>query len=226
MRAAISEIFSSLQGEGLHMGERHLFVRFSGCDVNCCYCDEHSGRGADMTVREALAAVETLEAGSGPHSFVSLTGGEPLQQPDFLRGLTRKLKECGYRVLLETNGICPRALDGTVELFDSISMDIKLSSVGRHPDFSDAHAEFLKIVRRTETELCLKIVVAETMDFAEFDRHIGMIAEVAPETPVFIQQRQGERVDVPYLERAIQTARQRIADVRLGFQLHKMLNMK
>ena len=86
VRAAISEIFSSLQGEGLHMGERHLFVRFSGCDVNCCYCDEHSGRGADMTVRESLAAVETLEAGSGPNSFVSLTGGEPLQQPYFLRG--------------------------------------------------------------------------------------------------------------------------------------------
>ncbi|MBP9865731.1 MAG: 7-carboxy-7-deazaguanine synthase QueE, partial [Candidatus Omnitrophica bacterium] len=103
--ARIAEIFSSLQGEGTHLGERHLFIRFEECHIHCTYCDELDKGGRRMTQSEVLAEVDRLEAAEGPHGYISLTGGEPLLYQEFIRPLAQALKSKGFRIYLETNGI-------------------------------------------------------------------------------------------------------------------------
>ena len=223
--ALISEIFSSIQGEGLHMGERHLFIRFASCNVRCEYCDEAEKPSRIMTVEEVFDEVIRLDQREGPHRFIALTGGEPLLEPEFLKQLIAKLKSKQCRVLLETNGIEWRALTEILESCDSVSMDMKLASVGGHRDYFEEHGRFLAASKGKE--MCVKIVVSKDVDLAEFERHLDLIADTNPEIPVFIQSVWQEGFgDGEFLAGLIDRARQRLKDVRLGFQLHKLLHIK
>lgn len=223
--ALISEIFSSIQGEGMHMGERHLFIRFAFCNVRCAYCDESDKSSRVMTVEEVFNEVIRLDQREGPHRFIALTGGEPLLEPEFLKRIIVKLKGKQYRIFLETNGIEWRALSEILESCDSVSMDMKLASVGGHRDYFKEHGRFLAIAKKKET--CIKIVVSKSVDLAEFQRHIDLIADTDPEIPVFIQSvwQEGHE-EGQFLAELIDRARQSLRDVRLGFQLHKLLHMK
>ncbi len=102
----VTEIFFSLQGEGTRAGRPCVFVRFTGCDLRCVWCDTayafHGGR--EMTRDEILAAVAGY-----PSKLVLLTGGEPLLQKE-LPALARDLLDRGYEVTVETHG--QRPLDG------------------------------------------------------------------------------------------------------------------
>ena len=120
----VHEIFESISGEcsGLHQGILTTFIRLSGCNCFCSYCDSKHTQttkgSALMSVREVLEAVESVS-----RKVVCITGGEPLLQLDELIILCRKLKDRGYRIILETNGtIDPRPLFTTV---DSVVMDYK-----------------------------------------------------------------------------------------------------
>jgi 7-carboxy-7-deazaguanine synthase len=112
----VTEIFFSLQGEGTRAGLPCVFVRFTGCDLRCVYCDTayafHGGR--EMSQEDILAEVARF-----PCELVLLTGGEPLLQRD-LPTLAQRLLERGYEVTLETHGQRPLdALpDGVVRIVD------------------------------------------------------------------------------------------------------------
>jgi 7-carboxy-7-deazaguanine synthase len=99
----VSEIFFSVQGEGSRVGRPCVFVRFTGCDLRCGYCDTayafHGGR--ELARPEILAEVRRH-----PCRFVLLTGGEPTLQQD-LPELARELLAAGYEVALETHGQRP-----------------------------------------------------------------------------------------------------------------------
>jgi 7-carboxy-7-deazaguanine synthase len=101
----VTEIFFSIQGEGTRAGRPCVFVRFTGCDLRCGYCDTayafHGGR--DMGRGEILAEVARHAC-----KLVLLTGGEPLLQRE-LPDLSRDLLERGYEVLVETHGQRPLA---------------------------------------------------------------------------------------------------------------------
>src|SRR3990167_9049981 len=99
--ARISEIFSSLQGEGTRMGERQLFIRFEECHIRCEYCDELDKPGRAMSLEEVLSEVLRIDQEDGPHSYVSLTGGEPLLYRTFLAPLLLRLKSLGFGTYLE-----------------------------------------------------------------------------------------------------------------------------
>jgi len=128
----VNEVFLSLQGEGLYAGEPTVFVRFQGCNllVGCSWCDtayaQNSEKGAEMAVEKIKEEVRNLL----PHfkSWVCITGGEPLYQPDGLRELIRGLKSWGYRVEIETNGTIPKPRWYT--LADCWVADIKCPSSG------------------------------------------------------------------------------------------------
>jgi 7-carboxy-7-deazaguanine synthase len=96
----ITEIFTSVQGESTHTGRLCTFVRTTGCDQRCVWCDtSHAFEGGTEYTLEALYA----EVAARPARLVELTGGEPLLQPDalaFLKGLCDR----GHEVLLETGG--------------------------------------------------------------------------------------------------------------------------
>jgi 7-carboxy-7-deazaguanine synthase len=99
----VTEIFFSIQGEGTRAGRPCVFVRFTGCDLRCVYCDTayafHGGK--DMTREEILSAVA-----QHPSRFVLLTGGEPLLQKE-LPALAEELVGRGYEVAVETHGQRP-----------------------------------------------------------------------------------------------------------------------
>ncbi|MGE5047404.1 MAG: radical SAM protein [Deltaproteobacteria bacterium] len=99
----VSEIFHSIQGESTLAGEPTVFVRFTGCDLRCQYCDTEYAfyGGTQMSLQQILAEVAKY-----PARFVCLTGGEPMLQKD-LPALAQELLDRGYQVSLETHGQRP-----------------------------------------------------------------------------------------------------------------------
>ena len=96
----INEIYLSVQGESTHTGLPCIFIRLTGCNLRCSWCDTayafHEGK--NMSIDEILQKVENF----GIH-LVEITGGEPLMQ-DNVYTLMRRLIEKGYKVMLETGG--------------------------------------------------------------------------------------------------------------------------
>jgi len=105
----ITEIFKSIQGEGTRAGLPCIFVRLTGCNLRCTWCDTayafHGGQ--KMTVDEVLERVESLnrrpDVSVGGISLVELTGGEPLLQEE-VYPLAERLLAAGYTVMIETSG--------------------------------------------------------------------------------------------------------------------------
>lgn len=103
MSLLVSETFISLMGESSFAGLPGFFIRLSGCNLRCRYCDTpYAYRGGRERSIESLVA----EAKASGHRLVLVTGGEPLLQEECLPLLTALVKE-GFRVLLETNGSRP-----------------------------------------------------------------------------------------------------------------------
>ena len=101
----ITEIYSSLQGESSFAGLPCIFVRLTGCNLRCVWCDsEYTFTGGKkMTLAEVLGEVRRLE----PVKMVEITGGEPMLQEKEVVPLMRRLLDDGYTVLLETSGERP-----------------------------------------------------------------------------------------------------------------------
>ncbi len=126
----VAEIFRSIQGEGPNQGIPCIFVRLSGCNLRCRWCDTEyalSG-GTEMSETEVVSAVRRL-----PGRYVCITGGEPLLQKAELLPILRTLSQAGYRIDIETNG--------TVEFHDvmqyaSVCMDVKCPSSGERSDLA------------------------------------------------------------------------------------------
>lgn len=94
----IKEIFYSLQGEGAFTGKPAVFVRFSGCNLACPFCDTDFKGGDDYTEDELIEAIEKMR----PCKFIVFTGGEPTLQ--LRASLINRLHKEGYYVAMETNG--------------------------------------------------------------------------------------------------------------------------
>jgi 7-carboxy-7-deazaguanine synthase len=150
----ISEIFYSLQGEGVLMGTPTTFVRTVGCNLDCAWCDTRYARqgGEEMSVDEIFEKVD----GKGV-PFVSLTGGEPLLQQDIYRLIT-VLIDNDHHVTIETNGSLPlEAIPNSDEIM--ISMDVKCPSSGMADRNMLDNLEFLS--PRDQ----VKFVIADRVDY-------------------------------------------------------------
>lgn len=148
----VHEIFTSLQGETTEAGRPCTFVRLTGCDLRCGWCDtEHAFHGGERrSVDAILAEVERREV-----SFVTVTGGEPLLQPA-CGALVTALVDAGHEVQVETgghrdvSGIDPRA---------RLVVDVKLPGSGEH---ARMHWSNLDVLRPTDQ---LKLVIADRADY-------------------------------------------------------------
>lgn len=96
----VNEIFYSLQGEGCHSGTPAVFVRLSGCNLRCPFCDTRHEHGTEMSEAEVVEAVRQY-----PAHLVVVTGGEPALQ--LMPSLVDALHAAGRRVAVETNGTRP-----------------------------------------------------------------------------------------------------------------------
>ncbi len=182
-----------------------------------------------MPLEKVLDEVDRLEKEKGPHAFISLTGGEPLLHAHFLKRLCRELKKKKYRILLETNGILWTELRKVIGFCDLVSMDLKLSSVSSGKDFLEEHRKFLTIAQAKT--VYLKIPVAKGIDLPEYDAHLCMVAAVAAETPIFLQpvsrkwEGYRDRGLMDLINKLQRFGVRRWLDVRVGVQLHKILNI-
>lgn len=95
----INEIFYSLQGEGYNVGKPAIFVRFSGCNRTCPFCDTRHESFKEMSAREVIDQLQSF-----PCSNVVITGGEPLYQREAFKDLCNALHGDGYSIYVETNG--------------------------------------------------------------------------------------------------------------------------
>lgn len=185
-RAHIVEVFSSLQGEGLRLGERQVFVRFGGCNLHCDYCDEPETipvpSGAVWT-RERLEAEAGRLAGEKPHKAVCWTGGEPLLHLKFLKAAMRWARGRGLENYLETNGALPEAFAEAAELCDVVDMDLKLpSAVGREQ--WSAHLRFLRVAPE---KTFVKVVLTADSTESEWRQVIRLMQEAGPQISLVLQ---------------------------------------
>jgi len=146
LQASVHEIFSGIQGEGMLVGVRQVFVRFHGCPLRCRYCDTSASHGPPppscaieqsagfrdfrplpnpLSTEDALAAVHRLHEGC-PHHSVSLTGGEPLLHRPLLDELIPAFHASGLPTYLETNSQLPEELAALREPPSYLAMDFKL----------------------------------------------------------------------------------------------------
>jgi len=97
----ISEIFYSIEGEGVDCGKPKIFVRLAKCNLNCLYCDTKYSlkEGKERSIEEIMNEIKRY-----PALNVSITGGEPLLQQEELSAFVVMLKKNGYKVSVETNG--------------------------------------------------------------------------------------------------------------------------
>jgi organic radical activating enzyme len=131
----INEIFYSLQGEGRHTGRAAVFVRFSGCNLKCPFCDTDFKAYREMTVDDIIAAVSEWRA----CGFVVLTGGEPSLQVD--EPLIEALHQEGFYIAIETNGTCP--LPSTI---DWVTLSPKNCFVDHAPALAAKKIDEVKVV--------------------------------------------------------------------------------
>ena len=195
----VSEVFSAIQGEAALVGERQVFVRLTGCNIRCSYCDQPEAlekqpgpcriertpgrRDWDMG-QSPLVAIDLVEVvdrlwQAFPHHSISLTGGEPLMQSGRLATLLPMLASADRPVMLETNGTLVPALRRALPWLRYVSMDVKLTSVdGEHVDTATQRL-FLETALRSGVTTWVKVVMGPSTDLSEFDDAVSMVAEVA-----------------------------------------------
>jgi 7-carboxy-7-deazaguanine synthase len=201
----VTEIFHSIQGESTHAGLPCVFVRLTGCNLRCRWCDTAYAfeGGRAMSVAEVVAEVEGFGC-----PLVEITGGEPLLQPDAVP-LMEELLRRGHRVLLETGGSLPIANvpEGVLRI-----VDVKCPGSG---EVAANRWENLEVLRAGDE---VKFVIAGRDDYLWAARELATRG-LASRCTVLFSPVQGE-VEPGELARWVLEDR---LPVRVQIQLHKAL---
>jgi 7-carboxy-7-deazaguanine synthase len=217
----ITEIYKSLQGESTYAGLACVFVRLTGCNLRCTWCDsEYTFQGGrKMALEEVLDEVSRLSPGGG---FVEITGGEPMLLEREVVPLMKRLVSEGYTVLLETSGERPleQVPDAVIKI-----VDVKCPDSGEGDTFRLENLETL--TKRDE----IKFVLSSRGDYEfarDFTRRRNLHERVNAVlfSPAFRKDATGARDSSHCLLDPQQLAEWMIADnvpARLGLQLHKFI---
>ena len=217
----ITEIYKSIQGESSYAGLPCVFVRLTGCNLRCSWCDsEYTFTGGQkMTLEDVEGEVEQLSPHGG---LVEITGGEPMLQEKEVIPLMDRLLNSGYTVLLETSG--ERPLDKVSREIIKI-VDVKCSNSGEPDTFRMENLDTL--TSRDE----VKFVLSDRMDY-EFardftaDHKLGSRVSSVIFSPAFDREASGERDTSHCLLDPRELAEWMLADnvpARLGLQIHKFI---
>lgn len=231
VKAEVTDLFSSIQGEGIFVGAKQVFVRFRQCNLACSFCDEPWRHEPELySPSELMGRVKSLDLDKGPHHSVSLTGGEPLMYADYLKTFLRLLHKEGMKGYLETNGTLPAELAGVIDLVDIIAMDFKLPSSTGLRAYWDEHLEFLKIA--AQVNVFVKVVVTGSTTTEDIERSVDIIKRLKKDIPLVIQpvtpsKDRDKPIDSRRLLEFLEIgSKNSIAGMRVIPQVHKMLGVK
>lgn len=240
----ISEIFSSIQGEGMLAGRRQIFVRLMECNLDCSYCDtdfeksdicrleSRPGAGSFLNLPQPLPLHEISAIFEdwklqlpGAHHSVSFTGGEPLLYADALAEWFPEIRK-SLPIHLETNGTMHLALQRVKPHLDYISMDMKLpSTAGCTEQLWDVHALFLQ--EAYGSNVSVKVVVGGTTSDSEIRQVCDVISSVDKALPLFLQPLTmpdgGIGIAAAQILHLQELASSRLSGVRVIPQMHKLL---
>ena len=182
MKGKISEVFESVQGEGIYLGEKQLFVRFFGCNLQCRFCDTKLDSFVEYEPHELIEQIKLFY--ENYHS-ISFTGGEPLLQKDFLKDVLRLTRQSGFRNYLETNGTLPDELGQIIDDLDIVAMDVKLPSSTGLDNFWEAHRKFLEVA--SKKVVFVKAVICQSTAEEDLQAAIKLIKESNKEAVLVLQ---------------------------------------
>ena len=242
MKANLAEVFESIQGEGLLIGTRQVFVRFSGCNLHCSYCDTLASRqpSASCLIYPQPCSKEEVWQVENPLSsqqllkilaeftvpWISFTGGEPLLVGDYLREVVQQTQLMQRKNLLETNATLPEELDICLPYLDMISIDFKLpSATGK--DLWDHHRLFLD---RANSKPCyVKLVITPETRREEVDQAVQIINSVSKDIPLILQpvtaSMDDDRADIDTIFNYQTRAARTLTNVRVLPQIHSCLGI-
>lgn len=217
----ITEIYKSLQGESTHAGLACVFVRLTGCNLRCTWCDSEFSfyGGRKMSAAEVLEEVKKLSPGGG---LVEITGGEPMLQEREVIPLMQELLDSGYKVLIETSG--ERHLAHVPTAVIKI-VDVKC------PHSGEANTFALENLEALQGHDEIKFVLSDRTDY-EFARDFVAHHRLAERvhavlfSPAFRKDASGARDSSHCLLDPEELAQWILADnvpVRLSLQIHKLI---
>ncbi len=208
----IAERFVSINGEAAHAGELAVFLRFTGCNLNCSYCDTAwaNAQDAPYTVYTAQELCDYVKE-TGVKN-VTLTGGEPLLQ-EHLHELLSSLHALGVRTEIETNGSCPIAEYAKAAYRPSFTLDYKCPSSGMEDRMLTSNYLYLTM------EDCVKFVVGSASDL-ERAKEIIDTYYLAERCRVYLSPVFGN-IDPKEIVAFMQE--NKMNGVRLQLQLHKFI---
>ncbi|MEI7474931.1 MAG: 7-carboxy-7-deazaguanine synthase QueE [bacterium] len=242
--ANLVEIFSSIQGEGPYIGIKQLFIRFSGCNLKCNYCDTAFIADSNCNVFydenptlyknpiniDALIKIADKFLSKVKHHSVSLTGGEPLLEKDFLINFLPIFKESfpDVKVYLETNGTLYDELKEVLPFIDIISADIKLQSSTDQPFPYSEHKNFIETSLNFQKDIFVKAVVSSKIKDEEITEICDLLDETA-HIPLILQPVWSENKELTLKSSQLVEIQDkflsRLNDVRIIPQTHKYLNL-
>ena len=202
----ISEIFASYQGEGVNTGMPAVFIRMSGCNLNCSWCDTAEKNGRPYTamslkeVEDKVLKVTALRGWQSNGLLVVITGGEPLLQSVDM--IATRLRRWGFRIAIETNGTLP----ATSMTFSHIAMSPK--------SLDDLHGGVERMNIQMADEI--KIVIGGTYEPAAM---INFIIAQRFKGPIWLQLLDES---VEYLHMAENLIHIAPGQLRIGHQMHKI----
>ena len=220
METNIKEIFASIQGEGPYIGYKQLFVRFCGCNLNCNYCDTEF-RASESKKYSADELANIIKENLDCHS-VSLTGGEPLLNVNFLKEF---LPKCELPIYLETNGTLYGELAEVIDFVTYVSADIKLPScTGLKPLWAE-HDKFFNIA--SKKNLFAKVVFGKDVT----DDEIKQACELSKKyyIELILQPKMNgiiPEVKSDFMEKVLNEALKYYKKVRLIPQVHKFIDVQ
>jgi 7-carboxy-7-deazaguanine synthase len=249
--APLVEMFWSVQGEGRFVGVPMAFVRTATCPIRCTYCDTPNsytaparapvqGMQDEPNPVTALRAAELLgklpAAAHVSPPRVSVTGGEPLVFPGFVRALGERLRPRGWRLHLETAALDPRALEHCVAEVDHLSADYKLpetlpsSSSGPSGSFGAEHVQCCAVAARRGATVDVKIVLTPAVADASLAAALADLLPLRSSVLLVLQPvtpfgREREPLSPEALQRHVAAAQRAGFELRVLPQVHRLLQV-
>ena len=224
-KAKVKEYFVSVQGEGPYVGFRQLFIRFCGCNLNCNYCDTDFSADNNCTEYNPIELFNELNNNKmfeNIHS-ISLTGGEPLVNADFLTEFLPLFNK-KIPIYLETNATLFEALKKIINYVDIVAADIKLPSSSGQNLFN-IHDKFFEVCKGK------KLFVKVVFDSSINDFEIKQVCNLAQKhnielilSPVMKDNK--PVIEGKFITETLEKALKYYPNVRVIPQMHKFLGIE